>query len=409
VKLTGVDRRPSPRVAVLPLYVVGALTALAGAALTLVQVDRVVVGRGVLIPPSNSVVVATARSGVVAEVLAREGELVPAGAPIVRLEGREERAAIEALEAELEVVRAEVARREELARSRRRLTDVQGELARRAVSSEEAALGSVEADAVRRARDLERRARREERDAALAKGGLVAAEAAEDAVALADEARAEQARVAALLDQKRRELDRLRRHVDGVALEGAVGVLEDEVDGLVARARAAELGRFLAEARLRLERASVAAPVAGRVHALTVRAAGELLLEGATVARLVPPEASLLAEVELPASDIGLVALGQRARLKLDAFPFEDYGVVPGRVEFVSPDAAPAATEGRARRPVYVLRIALDEPALAPPGRPAIVPRPGMTLAAEMVCRKESLGAVLFRPLRAAAQEVSLR
>ena len=51
---------------------------------------------------------------------------------------------------------------------------------------------------------------------------------------------------------------------------------------------------------------------------------------------LLPDGASLLAELFVPSRAIGFVEPGQRVRLMVDAFPYQRFGTLGGRVETVS-------------------------------------------------------------------------
>ena len=122
-----------------------------------------------------------------------------------------------------------------------------------------------------------------------------------------------------------------------------------------------------------------------------------------------PRESQWVAEIQLAAADVGFVRAGQSARVKLDAFPFEDYGAVSGTVAFVAPDAAPAAPGQLKRTPLYVVRIHLDVKPFTTRRGEHLKLRSGMTLACELVERRESLAAVILRPLRKAGREVGMR
>ena len=185
-------------------------------------------------------------------------------------------------------------------------------------------------------------------------------------------------------------IEQLGRKVEGLSLESTIAEATDELAALEARRTIAGLKRQLAEAQLKLERASLRAPTAGIIHALSVKAPGESLQAADVVCRLVPPDLGLIAEVELPAGDVGFVHVDQIAKLKLDAFPFEDYGAFAGTVEFVAPDAEPEGPD-RKRKPAYTVRVRLHDPEpQAPNGKPLRL-RPGMTLRADLVSRRESL------------------
>ncbi|MBX9791469.1 MAG: HlyD family efflux transporter periplasmic adaptor subunit [Pirellulales bacterium] len=412
-KLDLVDQRPRPRFALVPLWVASILAVLGILALVFLKVNRVVQGRGVLVPPSNSVKVAVARPGTVAAILVKEGQRVAAGEVLARLDDREDKAAVEALSAQVAAAELEIVRRDELATHREGVNRLKREqlVSERAV--EQAALPSLEADAARNGRDRERNARELAKKQSLAQRQVVTESELDKTTAEADRALAEQVQLDSQLAKARLTINQLRQKIDGVATEAAVETLQDELAELEARRNLATLHRQLAEAQLKLERATIKAPVAGTVHALAIRAAGEQVRDADVICRLVPPEIGMLAEIELPAADIAFVHNGQQARVKVDAFPFADYGAVLGSIEYVAPDADPQTAGDRKRRPVYIVRVRVDDAeflarvAEKQPGREPRL-RPGMTLTAELVNRRETLGALLFKPLRSASGEVGL-
>jgi HlyD family type I secretion membrane fusion protein len=412
-KLDLVDQRPRPRLALVPLWAATILAVAAILALVFLKVNRVVQGRGVLVPPSNSVKVAVARPGTVAAIVVREGQIVAAGDVLVQLDDREDTTAVEALSAQVAAAELEISRRDELAAEREEVNRLKRDLLLNEQAVEQASLPSLVADAARNERDRVRNARELAKKQSLAQRQVVTESELDKTTADADRALAEQVQLDSQLAKARLTIDQLRQKVDGVATEAAVQTLQDQLAELEARRNLATLRRQLAEAQLKLERATIKAPVAGTVHALAVRAAGEQVRDAEVICRLVPPETGMLAEIELPAADIAFVHNGQEARVKVDAFPFADYGAVLGSVEYVAPDADPQAAGDRKRRPVYIVRVRVDDAeflarvAEKQRGRDTRL-RPGMTLTAELVNRRETLGALLFKPLRSASGEVGL-
>lgn len=400
------DQRPSCHVALLPLYAIGMLVVLFVVAAIFLRVDRVVIGRGVLVPPSNFVNVAAARPGVVVEILVAEGQLVRAGEPLVRLDDQDDRSAVVALRSQVEVARAEVERRTRLIENRRDLSGVEEVLLSKEQAVEEAGLASLRAEAQRLAKDFERSERELAKQVGLSRQKVVTESELNSATATADRVRAEQMQNEALLAQKQILIEQLEKKQESAVLTTAIDTLREDLLLLEAQRTLASLERLLEEAQLRLKRATIEAPVEGIVHALGVRAPGEAVHDAQTVCRLVPPSSGLIAEIELDAADIGFIRLDQEARIKLDAFPFEDYGALPARVDFIAPDAEPVAGDGRKRLPVYTVRLRVDESPTRLRGDERAVLRPGMTLTAELVNRKQSLAAMLLRPLRAASAEV---
>lgn len=82
------------------------------------------------------------------------------------------------------------------------------------------------------------------------------------------------------------------------------------------------------------------APQDGVVKDLATHTAGTVVQPGTVLLTLVPQDEKLRAEVWVSNEDIGFVRQGQPVKLKFAAFPFQKYGMVEGTVEHVSADAA---------------------------------------------------------------------
>ena len=85
---------------------------------------------------------------------------------------------------------------------------------------------------------------------------------------------------------------------------------------------------------------------------------------------------------------------GQKVGIKLEAFPFARYGLIPGHVLGVSPDAVDDEKLG----PVYVLRVALDRTRIARGDRSVPV-TPGMMVTADIVTGDRSFFSYLTSPI----------
>lgn len=388
------DRRPSPRIAVIPLYVVALLVALAVAAAALIEVDEAVIGRGALRPAGDAVRVMAVAGGRVEALLVAEGDTVVADQPLLRIEAPEVSRAIASLTARVAAGRDEVARRQAVLDEYRRLADLDVALAQGTRAVQAAELKGVGQAARSAARGEKIRAERLERTAALADEGTEPAESVATDRLDREAARAEVARLRAELSSRREALSRMDKVEQRAALAGRLQALAAEVDLLDARARLAEVERSLADAREADRRATIHAPIAGVIHALAVRAPGEVISAGAVLGQVVPAGGQLEVEVLVPASRIAEVRPGQAARLKLDAFPYADHGALAGEVVFVAPDVAPGLAP--AAPPGFKVRVAPR-----PEGRWLTAPlRAGMTLTAELIGRRERLGWFLLRPLR---------
>ncbi len=82
------------------------------------------------------------------------------------------------------------------------------------------------------------------------------------------------------------------------------------------------------------------APQDAIVKDLATHTPGAVVSPGTVLLTLVPANELLRAEVMIRNQDIGFVHEGQRAKIKLTAFPFQKYGMIEGVVSHVSADAS---------------------------------------------------------------------
>lgn len=141
----------------------------------------------------------------------------------------------------------------------------------------------------------------------------------------------------------------------------------------------------------------VSAPIAGQVTALTARV-GQTVSPQAALMAIVPKDATLTAELEIPSTAIGFLAAGQEVRLAIDAFPYQRFGTVKARIANVSRSAVGRVDTKGATVPVYLVTATIADPAVTAFGRrqPLL---PGMALNARIVTQKQTLIEWLFEPL----------
>ncbi|HEX8045353.1 HlyD family secretion protein [Rhizobium sp.] len=156
-------------------------------------------------------------------------------------------------------------------------------------------------------------------------------------------------------------------------------------------------------AQLQVNRAYVmVAPVAGRVAALQAQP-GQTAVAQSPLAALVPAGSNLEANLLVPPRAAGLIQLGQDVRLRVDAFPYQRFGVVSGHVVQVSRATyregellAPIAFKD----PVYRVTVSLERTSIAAYGeeRPLT---PGMTLIGDVITDRRHFTDWVLDPLKA--------
>jgi membrane fusion protein len=175
--------------------------------------------------------------------------------------------------------------------------------------------------------------------------------------------------------------------------------------GAAAQAQAAGVQSSRAELVQRLAEVETAqgytltSPVAGTVTAVTARV-GQAANQQQPLMVVMPADATPRAELYVPTSAAGFLAVGQDVRLAVDAFPYQRFGTVKARVVQISSVAIPKVTAEGTAVPVYLVTAELSEPSVVAFGlrQPLL---PGMTLSARIVTERQSLFEWLFEPLYA--------
>ncbi|MEX6724283.1 HlyD family type I secretion periplasmic adaptor subunit [Sphingosinicellaceae bacterium M-36] len=159
------------------------------------------------------------------------------------------------------------------------------------------------------------------------------------------------------------------------------------------------------------------APVDGTVQQLGVHTLGGVVQPAQALMVIVPEQGDLIVEAQLLNKDRGFVREGQRVRVKFEAFPFTDYGLIEGRVEHISRDAVPGdgrteqgspASDASRREPsrglVYTARIRLDDTVMRV-GREVIPLGPGMAVQAEIRTGTRRIIQYLLSPIMKTVEE----
>jgi membrane fusion protein (multidrug efflux system) len=261
-------------------------------------------------------------SGRVLEVLVELGQAVEADQPLVRLESAAQRLELSEAEARLDALRAQIGPLEaELAVALEHASQSQA-TARSAVSE-----AAAQERAVRTAADLARdRSQRLER---LAGGGAVSEtqrlEAEADAVRSTSEAEAAGYAV------RRMRWEQLVRHTDSRTRVEALRRELARVEGEVEAARAA-----VERLREALERRVVRAPRAGRVAEMETLSAGRVMESGAHLLSILPNGPLRVVAHFAPRQAFGRIRPGLPAQMRLDGFPWTQFGMLRARVERVA-------------------------------------------------------------------------
>jgi hemolysin D len=144
---------------------------------------------------------------------------------------------------------------------------------------------------------------------------------------------------------------------------------------------------------------SLTAPVSGTVQQLAVHTLGGVVTTAQSLMEIVPDD-TLEVEASIENKDIGFVEAGQEASVKIDAFPYTQYGYLIGQVVSVANDAVPDKKTGL----VFTARIKLLKNSLMVHGKPIAI-TPGMQVTADIRTGKRSVASYFLSPLVENVQE----
>lgn len=152
----------------------------------------------------------------------------------------------------------------------------------------------------------------------------------------------------------------------------------------------------LAEARKQKEKGKeqevVKAPFDGTVYSL--KATKGTVQEGEELLSITPSDEALPLQVKVLNRDIGFIKPGMAVKVKLDTFPFQEFGIVEGEVLQVSGNAIAEKDVGL----VFLTRVKLSKHEIPVRGK-MVKLTPGMSASAEIVTRKKSVWDFITEPV----------
>jgi len=156
------------------------------------------------------------------------------------------------------------------------------------------------------------------------------------------------------------------------------------------------------------------APQDGLVKDLSTHTLGSVVQPGTVLMTLVPANEALIAEVWVTNLDAGSVVEKQPVKLKLAAYPFQQYGMVEGEVQHVSPDSSelPAGSRNEKAHPTeeaatplsYRALVTLKTPYLLRDGAKHRL-SPGMQVTAEINLGSRTVLEYLLSPVQKTVHE----
>ena len=162
-------------------------------------------------------------------------------------------------------------------------------------------------------------------------------------------------------DIRRAEIEKIEKRI---TLDNAETTYINDASAELSKARSevAQLSSRLSASADILTRTQVLAPETGYVLNSQVKTVGGVVRPGTDILQIVPTEGDLVIEGRVSPQEIRNIATGQGARVSFMTFPQRDMPMIPGRVIQV---AADALQDPQTRQPYYTAKVAVDRAAFA--------------------------------------------
>ncbi|QZZ21094.1 HlyD family efflux transporter periplasmic adaptor subunit [Leptothermofonsia sichuanensis E412] len=373
------------------------------------QVQQVGRAQGRLVPQGDVYRVQPASQGEISKITVKEGQRVYAGQVLVECDSRLDAAEVERLEKQLLAFRLEwvqtqglieqaqlgVKTRQAITKADTHSQQIGIHQAQNAVATNQVFLTNLQSDyAAHEARVA--------RLKPLVEQGVLSEEHLFQAEQVLRDRQRSLTQSQGELQKSLIEAERLQSILEKQEAEGKQIELEAEqqlkklmMQANQLQAKITETKMLLDKARTNLDQKFLYAPINGIVSSLNVQNVGEIAQPGQTIVEIAPADAPLVLSALLPNQEAGLVKEGMPVQIKLDAFPYQDYGVISGKVTSISPDAKLDEHLGA----VYRVEIALEQDVITHNDR-KISLKTGQTATAEILIRQRRIIDILLDPIR---------
>ncbi|WP_442961936.1 HlyD family type I secretion periplasmic adaptor subunit [Pseudocitrobacter sp. MW920760] len=414
----------SPRVVRITLWAILAFFVVMLTWAALADIDEVTRGDGRAIPSSRLQKVQNLEGGIVSEVFVHEGEIVKAGAPLLRLDDTrfrsnagESEADRLALEARVQRLTAQLADKEtlelppEIAQKSPDIANGEMQLFTSVKQRIQSEIGGLNEQLVQKKQELldyQAKASQTRRSLGLLQQEISMSEplVAKGAISKVE-----------ILRLRRSEVD-TRGQLESVTLaipraQAAIKEIENKIGETRDRYRSEALSQ-LNEARTdlsktqasgkaiedRVNRTLVTSPVRGVVQQLMVNTIGGVIQPGSDLVEIVPLDDTLLIETKIRPQDIAFLHPGQEAMVKFTAYDYTIYGGLKATLEQISPDTV-TDKDGKS---FYIVRLRTEKNHLGSDQKPLLI-IPGMVASVDIITGRKTILAYLLKPILRAKAE----
>ncbi|MCF2152112.1 HlyD family secretion protein [Desmonostoc muscorum LEGE 12446] len=177
--------------------------------------------------------------------------------------------------------------------------------------------------------------------------------------------------------------------------------LETEMTTL--KAEIAQSQNLIKSLEFQLNQRIVKANIEGKIFQLSINRPGAVVQPGNAIAEIAPKGTALILRAKIESGESGSLQKGMSVKIKFDAYPFQEYGIVEGRLIKISPTTYEMEVAG-GKTLVYDLDIELNRTCIQTQ-KDCINLRPGETATAEVIVRQRRLIDFVLDPFKKLEKE----
>jgi hemolysin D len=403
------------------LYLMVGFTAIALPWSMTAQVDEIGQAQGRLEPKGKTWRLDAAVSGTVKQVPLREGQVVRVGQKLMELESETIRADLQQSQAKLEGQISRLSQLE-LVRNQLELTLRTQELQRRTQAAEQqTAIDQAQNRLIFHATELQLAKQllaqdqdRLRRFQSLQAEGAIARIQVQDVqrTVLETQQRIQQVRANTIqtdseLSKQRQAYQRILGENDLTRLETQRQLKELQGQRIALQSEMRQTENQIRSLQYQWKQRIIYAPVSGTVFKLPVQNAGAVVQPGQLLAQIAPQGVPLVLRAQISSRESGFLRVGLPVKLKFDAYPFQDYGIVQGKITWISPDSQPrgegsTSSTGQPSNgeEVYNVEVAVPAPYIQTPQGQRVTLTPGQTAKAEIIIRQRKVLDLITAPFQ---------
>nr|AVH79656.1 secretion protein HlyD family protein [Desmonostoc muscorum PCC 7121] len=399
------------------LYVLMAFVAIALPWSMLYQVEMTGVARGRLEPEAETIKVEapleTQFTGVrVKTVHVREGDGVKAGQPLIELDSESLRLESKQAIAKLESFQESLLQLKPVEQQLQVLINTQ-KLQNQAQISEQQAqiqqtqerLTSLKSQSLILKSRLNIAKKDLQRHQELLQEGVIPKRAAEEIESKYEEQKISVEEMYSQIQQAESELNQRQSAYERVQRTGELAIIQSEQQLQQFRSQIAENQGNVNQTQTQiqsienqLQRRIIKAPLSGVIYNLPISKSEAVISAGDLLAEIAPNGNSFVLRAEMATTESGALQKGMEVNLKFDAYPYQDYGVVKGKLLEVSPTSN-VKTTAQGDIAAFKLKVGLKQTCIQSEGS-CIKFKPGDTATAEVIVRKRKVIDFVIDPFK---------